>query len=82
MGSNSATTLTEAQIPAHRHGIIVGNGSSGTVYPDYNPADGNLAAAIAYSDYTGGGGSHTHSFTGIALNLAVQYVDMILASKD
>jgi len=81
-GSNGATTLTEAQIPSHRHAVIVGNGSSGTVYPDYNPADGNLAAAIAYSDYAGGGGSHTHSFTGAAINLAVQYIDMILASKD
>ena len=82
IGSNGATTLTEAQIPSHRHGIIVGNGSSGSVYPDYSPTDGNVAAAIAYSDYTGGGGSHTHSFTGTAINLAVQYIDMILASKD
>ncbi|SEK64387.1 hypothetical protein [Nitrosovibrio tenuis] len=81
-GSNSATTLTEAQIPSHRHGVVVGNGSSGTVYPDYNPTDGNLAAATAYSDYVGGGGSHTHFFAGTAINLAVQYVDMILASKD
>jgi exopolysaccharide biosynthesis protein len=31
---------------------------------------------------TGGGGSHTHSFTGTAINLAVQYVDVIIATKD
>ena len=69
-------------MPSHRQGDIEGNGSTGIVYPDYSPMDGNVAAAIAYSDYTGGGGSHTHSFTGTAINLAVQYIDMILASKD
>jgi len=31
---------------------------------------------------TGGGGSHTHTFTGTAINLAVSYVDVILATKD
>lgn len=31
---------------------------------------------------TGGGGGHTHSFTGTAINLAVQYVDVIIATKD
>lgn len=34
---------------------------------------------------TGGGGSHTHSggtFTGTAINLAVKYVDVIVATKD
>jgi len=28
------------------------------------------------------GGSHTHTFTGSAINLAVEYVDIIIASKD
>jgi hypothetical protein len=31
---------------------------------------------------TGSGGSHTHSFTGTAIDLAVQYVDVIVAVKD
>lgn len=30
----------------------------------------------------GGDGSHTHTFTGTAINLAVQYVDVILATKN
>ena len=33
---------------------------------------------------TGGGGSHTHTggaFTGTAINLAVQYVDVIICTK-
>lgn len=31
---------------------------------------------------TGGGATHDHSFTGTAINLAVSYVDVILATKD
>jgi hypothetical protein len=34
------------------------------------------------TDSTGGGGSHDHTFTGTAINLAVSYVDVILATKD
>lgn len=80
-GSNSATTLTEAQIPPHQHSYYIGSGT-GSVMPDYNPADGNNSSATAYTNSTGGGGSHNHTFTGTAINLAVQYIDMILASKD
>lgn len=81
-GLNSATTLTEAQIPSHRHTVYIGNGSSGTSRPDYDPQDGNEPDVMGYTEYTGGGGSHNHIFTGTAINLAVQYVDMIIASKD
>ena len=45
----------------------------------------NMDASHAHSfttDATGGGSSHTHSFTGTAINLAVQYVDVILATKN
>jgi hypothetical protein len=34
------------------------------------------------TDSTGSGGSHDHTFTGTAINLAVSYVDVILATKD
>ena len=81
IGSNSATTLTEAQIPAHQHSYYIGSGT-GSVIPDYSPADGNSASATAYTNFTGGGGSHNHTFTGTPINLAVQYIDMILASKN
>jgi hypothetical protein len=30
----------------------------------------------------GGGGPHSHTFTGTPINLAVQYIDMIIARKD
>jgi hypothetical protein len=31
---------------------------------------------------TGSGATHTHTFTGTAINLAVSYVDVIIATKD
>ena len=85
-GAVSATTLTTAQMPNHTHtipsnasGSQVGFAGSGR-----NPTGKSTGAA-------GGGGSHTHgftnptwsgSFTGAAMNFAVQYVDVIFASKD
>ncbi|SFN37226.1 hypothetical protein SAMN05216386_0694 [Nitrosospira briensis] len=82
-GWNSATTLTIAQIPSHNHQIYIGNGTPGTpARPDYTNLDGNNPVALAYTEYQGGGGSHNHIFTGTAINLTVQYIDMIIASKD
>jgi len=80
-GSNSATTLTEAQLPPHQHSYYIGSGT-GSVMPDYSPADGNNASAMAYTNFTGGGSPHNHTFTGTAINLAVQYIDLIIARKD
>lgn len=81
-GSNSATTLTEFQIPAHAHtggmdttiNTITGGPTSFFVHQYTQP--------LPYTGLSGGGGSHNHAFTGTAINLAVQYIDMILASKD
>jgi hypothetical protein len=54
----------------------------GTGGPSSNPY-------LGYSENAGGGGSHTHSFStptasfsGTAINLAVQYVDVIIATKN
>jgi len=80
-GSNSATTLTEAQLPPHQHSYYIGSGT-GSVMPEYSPADGNNASAMAYTNFTGGGSPHNHTFTGTAINLAVQYIDLIIARKD
>ena len=78
------TTLAITQIPSHTHGIGTGQTAtaSGTGRPNLGAATNVLSTA------TGGGGSHTHSisgsptFTGNAINLAVQYVDAIIATKD
>jgi microcystin-dependent protein len=75
-GTVGSTTLTIAQMPSHTHtyladtALAAGIGSTGR-----SPVDTNTGA-------TGGGGSHNHTFTGTAIDLAVQYVDVIIATKD
>ncbi|HAT1964751.1 TPA: hypothetical protein I8Z55_000362 [Legionella pneumophila] len=76
-GTVGNTTLTESQMPAHVHlnnfggGVPVGSGASVTV-----------GGTALNTGVTGGGNSHNHSFTGTAINLAVKYVDVIIATKD
>ena len=71
-----STTLTESQIPSHTHGLITyGDLSYDKVYycGASRARDGAPASAA-----TGGGGSHNHTLP----SFAVQYVDVIRASKD
>ena len=85
-GSVGSTTLTESQIPSHRHYLTTGssgyNGGGGNIFysPGLNPGGG------LYSGYTGGGSSHSHSFSGslssATATINVQYVDVIIATKD
>lgn len=86
-GTVGATTLTESQIPSHTHRLIWGQGS-GTNYGT-SPYGNSFSVWTNATDITsrnlqatGGGGSHTHSFTGSAIDLAVQYVDVIIATKN
>ncbi|MGH8685101.1 MAG: hypothetical protein ACREUM_07100, partial [Nitrosospira sp.] len=80
-GSNSATTLTSAQIPSHTHNFSIYGTSGGG--PNASAGSAVTGATTNATDGgSGGGGSHNHAFTGTAINLAVQYIDMILASKD
>ena len=85
--TTGSTTLSSSQIPAHTHGQMV-NGSA--VYKQslgsatksvLPPADSDVtadsAAAADVTGSTGGGAGHTHP-----LDLRVQYVDLIIASKD
>jgi len=74
-GTVGSTTLTTAQIPSHTHAVA--NNSDGGSIPGGGPSD-----STSSSGATGGGGSHTHSFSGTAINLAVQYVDVIRATKN
>jgi hypothetical protein len=81
-GVVGSTTLSTAQIPAHTHSYTGRTSGSGI-------GGGKTAqAATQTTGSQGGGGSHTHSFsgsgsfTGTAINLAVQYVDVIVATKD
>ena len=83
-GNTAATTLQLAQIPAHTHTV---NTSYGNNKQSGNPPVGQGGNNTQASGSAGGGGSHTHAvgnlaFTGTAINMAVKYVDVILASKD
>ena len=77
-------TLTKSQMPAHTHNYVryinAGRG--------YSYTQGGFAGFdhIVATTSTGGGGAHNHSFSGSShshtLDLAVQYVDLIIATKD
>jgi hypothetical protein len=87
-GTVGSTTLTTAEIPSHTHTMIaMGVASSASGYPDANGfvvggAGFDRAGGTRGNNFTGSGGSHNHSFTGTAINLAVSYVDLIIATKD
>jgi hypothetical protein len=78
-GTNGATTLTAAQIPAHTHAY---GGLQSQGFSSGNSIIATTGSVANTGNGTGGGGSHTHSFTGDAINLAVKYYDVIIASKD
>jgi hypothetical protein len=96
-GTVNGTTLSGGQLASHSHGrgttYTGGPQNPGVqwganVY--YTNSGGGYTADAAGTDAAGSngshdhgfsGGSHTHTFTGTAINLAVQYVDVILASK-
>lgn len=93
-GTVGATTLSTDQMPSHNHmqgrasedlGLAYGRGpNTGTWRDGLTQNTQNLP----YTSSTGGGGSHNHSFSGsgsfsgAAINLAVQYVDTIIATKN
>lgn len=84
--SAGATTLSTSQMPSHTHGIPYENGNypqrSGVGASNTPTWNGGEVASVA----TGGGGSHSHSMSGSAtssaITLNVQYVDLIIASKN
>lgn len=82
--SAGATTLSTSQIPSHTHTVPIAdacNFSGGNF-----PIQSRTNTASLTTAATGGGGSHTHSISGSAtssaITLNVQYVDVIIATKD
>jgi hypothetical protein len=85
-GSVGNTTLTTAQMPSHTH-----QKASKYTFGAQNFRDAEAWSRVDTTDLagqdlrTGSAGSsnaHNHSFTGTAINLAVSYVDLIIATKD
>lgn len=91
-GTVGSTTLSTAEMPSHTHASGYGSSSplprfgsvSGLASAriDFSTASSSATTTGAITTSTGGGGSHNHTFTGTAINLAVQYVDVIIATKD
>jgi hypothetical protein len=91
-GTVGGTAITEAQMPSHSHSAPGGNGfiltgnSPGT--PVSYVGTNGFFNWVTNTNSTGAGQTHTHgftgsgSFTGTSINLAVQYLDVIIASKD
>jgi len=79
--SAAATTLSTSQIPSHFH-----TQGTGAVGVDASCTGGTNVRSQDNTGSTGGGGSHTHSISGSAtssaITLNVQYVDVIIATKD
>ncbi len=96
-GTVGSTTLDVTQIPAHQHLLInadnedanglasnnyVAKQKSSSSASDYNLQGTATLPTLGLSESVGGGSSHTHSFTGTAMDFAVKYVDCIIATKD
>lgn len=86
-GTVANHTLSISQIPSHNHQLNhTGTGSENSI----QQGGGSLptTASNIISGAAGGGGAHNHgfsgsgTFTGTAINLAVQYVDVIIATKN
>jgi len=87
-------TLATNRIPAHAHGPSTIVSAPGSGRNAFNTAIGGpFGPGVRSNTANAGGGaahnhpfagtSHTHSFTGTdTINIAVQYVDIIIASKD
>lgn len=96
-GTVGATTLTTAQIPAHTHGYggIVSGGTGKlttagsttidlTATSDSTGGGGSHTHSLTMNahNHTFTGTAHNHTFTGTAMDFAVQYVDIIIATKN
>lgn len=79
-GTVGGTTLTMDQMPIHNHTVGVrtitvdAGGSASFIIPDTTASNWGTSSM-------GGNQPHTHSFTA-AIDMAVQYVDVIIATKN
>ena len=94
-GTTASTVLSVDQIPSHNHTFTEAftkednNHSPGSERP-LRENSVNLGNYTITTASTGGGQGHTHgfsvtggsTFSGSAMNLAIQYVDIIIAQKD
>lgn len=94
-GTVASHTLTVAQIPSHAHKMSDFWMDGGNTGPNAQAraklnVSGQVMEESSTGNQGGGGGhthgftgtAHTHTFTGTARSFNVQYVDVIIAQKD
>ena len=81
-GTVDSTTLTTAQIPSHSHTVSNVCTFAGDIDDPGGGGNNHANTVELGTSSVGGGESHTHSFTATAMDFAVQYVDLIICSKD
>jgi hypothetical protein len=86
-GTVGATTLLEADMPSHVHSITIKYfnvpGDTGSVSCFVTPSETIFdSTANETTDVAGSDSSHTHTVSINSVNLDVQYVDVIIATKD
>lgn len=89
-GTVGDTALTIAQMPAHTHSTGFLQNTNTATTGSANRLGGTGTTVSIATDSVGSGSTHTHTFTGTAhshafsttLDLAVQYVDLIIATKN
>ena len=80
-----STTLDATTMPSHTHLVSAASRSVWVLYQSVATVDQGSGAPNSSSAPTGGGQSHTHASSGSlasSLDMAVQYVDIIMASKN
>lgn len=78
-GTTDATTLDTTQIPSHAHSYTFRSTFGGLGPGSAANWRGDLGVGTGAA---GSGGSHTHTLSGATLDFNVQYVDLIIASKN
>ena len=79
--ANSDSVADVLSVPGGSYPFLTLQGNNADPY-DYRLNGSGSTPTLGKSGSTGSGNTHTHSFTGNAINLDVSYVDCIIATKD
>ncbi len=83
-GSVGDTTLSTAQIPSHQHSVPLYYIDNDETNNQPGATFGRIAQGTVNTNAAGGSGSHTHSLTtaSVSVDMDLEFIDIILASKD
>lgn len=66
----------------HNHGVSINGGATDAAGSHTHSMSGSTGSAGSDGGHTHSIPSHSHTFTGTSINLAVKYADVIIATKD